>query len=138
MADHILLSDAELLAAVQRNLPPSCHPLAVYLFGTAASGTLRRDSDVDLAILADEEIEPVALFDAAQQVATLLGRDVDLVDLQRASTVMRAQVVANGRRLTTTASPQVETFEMLALSDYARLAEERRPVVRTLQERYGA
>jgi len=138
MARRALPCDADLRIAIEHNLPSTARLLAVYLFGTAAAGTLREDSDVDIAVLSEGALEPVALFDAAQRLATLLGRDVDLVDLGRASTVMRAQVVANGRRLTTTSSLEIDTFEMLALSDYARLAEERRPVVRAMRERYRA
>ena len=137
MARSPLPADAELLPVLECNLPSGSATLAAYLFGSGASGALRDDSDVDLAVLARREFDPVALFDAAQRIAAVLRRDVDLVDLCRASTVMRAQVIANGRRLTP-ASTEVETFEMLALSDYARLVEERRPVILAMQERYRA
>ena len=137
MSSTMLPSDAVLLAALERHLPATGRALAVYLFGSAASGALRDDSDVDLAVLAESEFDPVVLFDAAQRLATELRRDVDLVDLRRASAVMRAQVIANGRRLTP-ASTEVEVFEMLAFGAYARLAEERRPVILSMQERYRA
>jgi hypothetical protein len=38
----------------------------------------------------------LAEFDAAQQLASDLGRNVDLIDLSRASAVFRAQVLGTG------------------------------------------
>jgi hypothetical protein len=61
---------------------------------------------------------------------------VDLVDLARAPAVLRAQVVARGRCLHATDALEAAAFEMYALSDYARLSEERREAVARFEERY--
>ena len=73
--------------------------LAIYLFGSCASGQARDDSDVDLAVLTVTPVSPQLRWDTAQTLAKLLARDVDLVVLREASTVMRLQVVAHGERL---------------------------------------
>lgn len=112
--------------------------LAVYLFGSQAEGRSRADSDVDLAFLCERALPPELVFDVAQELAARLGCDVDLVDLRRASTVLRAQVVGSGRRLLEADSVQVGEFEMYAYSDYARLNEERRGVREAFEERYRA
>jgi predicted nucleotidyltransferase len=109
--------------------------LMLYLFGSAARGETRADSDFDLALLAARPLDPVAVFDAAGDLAALLSRDVDLVDLARASTVMRVQVLSGGRRLHVGDSLRAAEFEMYALSDYARLQEERRHAVAAFEER---
>ncbi len=63
-------------------------PAAAYLFGSAATGRLRADSDLDLAILpGSAEIMPLALYDMQVLLAEKLGLNVDLVDLARATTV---------------------------------------------------
>jgi predicted nucleotidyltransferase len=110
--------------------------VAVWLFGSVARGEARPDSDVDVAFLARRSVPPLAVFDAAQDLAVTLGRDVDLVDLSQALTVFRAQVVTSGRRLFAADTTAADTFEMYALSDYARLSEERREVVARFEERY--
>ena len=50
----------------------------VYVFGSAASGTLREGSDIDLAV---SGLPPEVFFRAMALAADALGRAVDLVDL---------------------------------------------------------
>jgi uncharacterized protein len=50
----------------------------VYLFGSAASGSVREDSDIDLAVAG---LPPERFFEAMGKVADLLQRPLDLVDL---------------------------------------------------------
>ena len=108
---------------------------AVYSFGSQASGDARADSDVDLAFLSATRIEPEARWMLQEKIASQLGRDVDLVDLARASTVFRAQVVTTGDLVLDVSPPKTAAFEATALSAYARLAEERREIVRDIRER---
>ena len=109
---------------------------AVYVFGSAAEGRVRDDSDVDLAFLAERAQDTVVVFDAAQTLAGRLGRHVDLIDLRRTSTVMKMQVLSKGRRILTTDVVAADTFEMYAYSDYARLQEERSATIRAFESAY--
>jgi hypothetical protein len=68
-------------------------------------------------------------MDLRAELSERLMRDVDLIDLSRATTVLRKEVVAHGRLLFETDSNRRAEFEMYALSDYARLNEERAPVL---------
>jgi predicted nucleotidyltransferase len=72
---------------------------ALWLFGSEAAGRARADSDVDLAALFRTRPEPLDLLDARQELAELIGRDVDLVDLDRASPILAMQVLRHGRLL---------------------------------------
>ncbi len=110
--------------------------LAVYLYGSAARGALRRDSDVDLAFLGRHSPSATAVLSVVAELEEILERDVDLVDMRKAPTVLRAQVVAKGRRIHTGDAVEADTFAMYALSDYATLEEERRPVVESMLARY--
>lgn len=65
----------------------------------------------------------------------LAGRDVDLVDLRAASTVLRARVIAEGERLFCAAESLCAEFEDVAFSAYARLNEERRAILQDIQQR---
>ena len=112
----------------------SLNPAAVYVFGSTATGRERPESDLDLAVLPMDPVSASQLLEVRFQLAEALGRDVDLIDLARSSTVLRKEVLAGGRLLFETASARREEFEMYALSDYARLNEERAPVLAVLRQ----
>lgn len=50
----------------------------VYVFGSAASGTMHQGSDVDLAVVG---LPPEVFFRAMGKVHTVLGGELDLIDL---------------------------------------------------------
>jgi predicted nucleotidyltransferase len=104
-------------------------PAVVYLFGSVANDRARPESDLDIAFLPTSRCEPYDVFETAQELAGQVGREVDLVDLSRASAVMKAQVLKTGRRLFVNDEHRTAEFEMYALSDYARANEERREVL---------
>lgn len=122
---------------LSRRLAPF-RPAVVYLFGSAAKGCSRPDSDIDVAFLAASPPDPVRVFDVAQEIAADLGREVDLVDLHRASAVLKAQIIGTGRRLAGGDPGATATFEMYALSDFARANEERREPLRAFEESFHA
>ena len=108
---------------------------AVYLFGSQSRGESGNESDIDIAFLADDSPSAPERHAMASELSELLGRDVDLVDLAAASTVMRAQVIGRGTRVAGTVSPALEEFESRVLSDYARLNEERAAILRDIEQR---
>ena len=129
-----MLKLAEAIASIRKELPAV---QAIYLFGSQASGEARAESDVDLAVLLPEKIDPVARWELAGRLAVLLGRDVDLVDLRSASAVLRVQVLDGGRLLDEQDVFARAEFEMYALSDYARLNEERKWILADVRARGG-
>ena len=103
--------------------------VAVYLFGSTSAGNAGPESDVDLAVLARQRLDPSDRFDLQERLASVLRRPVDLADLRAASTVFAIQVVGGGRLLYESDSAARGRFEDLAYSLYARLNEERRGVL---------
>jgi predicted nucleotidyltransferase len=83
-------------AHLKRSLPGL---IAVYLFGSQASGEATHASDVDLAVLVAGPLEPLHLWKLAGELADIVHRPVDLIDLRSASTVMQYQIIISGRRL---------------------------------------
>lgn len=112
---------------------PDCR--AIYRFGSWGSGTERHDSDLDLAILPAQPLQPLKRWELAQTLASHIRRDVDLVDLLSASTVLRMQVIAHGERLYHSDIREVERFEDMVFSVYARLNEERHEIVADVLQR---
>jgi predicted nucleotidyltransferase len=103
--------------------------VAIYLFGSCARGDTNGSSDLDLAVLPRRRLDPVRRWDIQQHLAQLAGTDVDLVDLLASSTVLRVQVMADGRLLYEADRTERESFEATTLSAYARLNEERRGIL---------
>ncbi|EEB59057.1 DNA polymerase, beta domain protein region [Pseudomonas syringae pv. tomato T1] len=90
-----------LLTHLQSRLPDL---LAVYLFGSQATGHANSESDLDLAVLVQGTLDPVALWRCggwrlAGEIADIVRLPVDLIDLRTASTVMQYQIITTGRRL---------------------------------------
>ena len=108
---------------------------AVYLFGSHGSAEARPGSDVDLAVLADRPLGPVERFDVQERLAACLGRDVDLVDLRSASTVMQARIVSTGRVVLDADPGERARFETVAYSAYALLNEERAGILADIAAR---
>ena len=109
---------------------------AVYFFGSASQGRARKNSDVDLAVLAEEAVDAGRLFDTAQVCAARLASDVDLVDLRAAPLVLQAQIVGHGHRLAPVgAAQEVDEFENAVLSRYLAFVEERRPLMAEIVRR---
>ncbi len=102
---------------------------AVYLFGSASRDSMRTDSDVDLAFSSFNDADALSCFEAAQVLADILGRDVDLVNLKNASTVFRMQVLATGQRIYCSETTRVMREEMIAYKSYAMLNEERKEII---------
>jgi len=123
----------EQLIEMLLHVMPDCR--AFYRFGSWGTAMQRPDSDIDLAILPSRPLDSVRRWELAQALASLAGRDVDLVDLLRASTVLRMQVVAHGERLYSADETEVEQFEDMVFSSYARLNEERREILADVRKR---
>ena len=74
---------------VQARLAPvwERHPevRCAYLFGSMASGRAGPGSDVDLAVAADAPLAAQVRHDLQEACAEALGREVDLIDLRRAT-----------------------------------------------------
>mgnify|MGYP006428546667 CR=1 FL=1 len=104
----------------------------IYLFGSYASGKARDDSDLDLAFLTSEEIDDYQRFLTAQKLASNLNIDVDLIDLTKASTVFKVQII-QGKLLYAENKQQKQKFELLVLKKYARLNEERKEIIEKIE-----
>ncbi|MTH54957.1 nucleotidyltransferase domain-containing protein [Bacillus mangrovi] len=110
------------------------NPYLIVLFGSAAKGTDRKDSDYDLAYLSDQVLGMYDRFMLAQELAAIVNRDVDLIDLKEATTVFAAQVVGTGQTIYCNDEKRRAIFEMKTLKMYARLNEERAIVLKRIRE----
>ena len=90
------ISKQAIVSALRQRLPAL---LAIYLFGSRATGHAGADSDLDLAVLVEGKLDILSTWELAQSLAGMVGCDVDLIDLRAASTVLQYQVITTGARL---------------------------------------
>jgi len=77
----------------------SAHPQIriVFVFGSMASGGATPDSDLDIAVAADGPLSSETKAQLIDQIARIVNRPIDLVDLQTAGEPVRTQVLTKGR-----------------------------------------
>jgi predicted nucleotidyltransferase len=102
---------------------------AIYLFGTHGTENEQPESDVDIALLLPparaKEAGELALGDLWNELETALGKRVDLINLRLAPTVFQKEIIAADRRIYTGDGYAADEFEMLTVSFYQKLNEER-------------
>jgi predicted nucleotidyltransferase len=110
-------------------------PYLIYIFGSSVNGIYREDSDIDIAFGSDNKFTSYEVFILAQKLADILKRDVDLVDLNKASTVFKVQIIANGNCVYCSNDIRRAYFEMYAFKDYPTLNEEREIILNDIKKR---
>jgi uncharacterized protein len=133
-ADQLTPQEIQL---IQDFLKEKLTPSFMWLFGSGAKEALKPESDIDLAFFSDAEFDAYQAFMVAQELAGMIGREVDLIDLKKASTVMKAQIVGKGKLIYETDKLQRMIFEMRALKEYALLNEERQFILERFMNSEG-
>lgn len=107
----------------------------LYVFGSTATGTASADSDVDLAALFARPVPAAARLGVLGDLASVLGRDVDLVDLDDASPIVAMQVLRHGRIVHEADRRRRVAFEAATPGRYEDLVRIRQPQVDALLRR---
>jgi len=106
---------------------------AVYLFGSYGTEQQWPDSDADIALLLpfDEAKRAgnLVMTDLRVALEQLLGKEVDLINLRLVSTVFQKEIIMAERRIFCADQYAADEFEMLVLSFYHKLNEERAEVM---------
>ncbi|TXJ08068.1 MAG: nucleotidyltransferase domain-containing protein [Acinetobacter sp.] len=127
-----MLDNTVIIHVLQEQYP---NLLAIYLFGSFAQGQAQQDSDVDLAVLVDDaKLDSLKLWENAQTLAIKLGRDVDLVDLHQASTVLQYQIIQYGQRLWAK-NDYADEYELFILNEKLKFDELRQAQLQDIQQR---
>lgn len=110
-------------------------PSFIILFGSFAKGIVRADSDLDLAYFAHNELSSYDRFILAGELAAIINREVDLVDIKQIDTVFTMQVFAQGIPIYNQDENEFHCQRMRAYSMYATLCEQRAALMETVRER---
>lgn len=71
--------------------------LLAFIFGSAVSGRLTEDSDVDIAILFSSMPEFPELLNITDEISGIVNKEVDVAVLNDSSPIIRMQVLKNGK-----------------------------------------
>jgi predicted nucleotidyltransferase len=109
---------------------------AVYLFGTHGTPHERPDSDVDIALLlpvpSAKKAGSLAMSACGSELTSVLGKDVDLVNLRRVDTVFQNEILTTAKELFVGDRNAAGEFHLLVMSLYQKLTEERAEIVREI------
>lgn len=106
------------------------------VFGSAARGELRPDSDIDVGIVpVDPDLPLAAELDLQACLERACGRPVDLLRLDRASTLLTWEAARRGRLVLADSAVTFARFRARAALDHADLATVLGPVAERLRRR---
>ena len=115
---------------LQKNAPQL---QGVYWFGSRAAGWHREDSDIDIAMLlhpkAAKKMTGLQMFSLQSDMTFELDMEVDLINLRQVNTVMQMEIIHTGELIFCADAYACEEFEMLTLSFYQKLNEERADIM---------
>ena len=126
---------AEIQEQIVLLLQEKVNPDFIVLFGSFAKGTNYEESDVDLAYFSKQQLSSYERFLLANELASICGHEVDLVDLKEADTVFTMQIFEQGVPLLIQDENEFTRQKMRAYSMYATLQEQRAPILNAIKER---
>ncbi len=106
---------------------------ALYLFGSFDTEYEFPDSDIDVAVLLPalraKKTDSLTIAEIGYKITKQIGKKVDIVNLREATAVFKKEVTAKGTRLYCADDYAADEFEMLTLSYYQKLNEERKEIL---------
>ncbi|MEE9396980.1 MAG: nucleotidyltransferase domain-containing protein [Methylococcales bacterium] len=97
MNESMSLPDDDKIRQLQIELEKDPEISLAILFGSYAGGTIRPESDIDLAIKLNTPLVEEKKIQIIERVAQISGRAVDLVDLQRVGEPLLSQIIEYGK-----------------------------------------
>ena len=111
---------------------------AIYLFGSYLTPDQKQDSDVDIAVLFPHEkaklLRNLAGSVCRDALENVLKRSVDLINIRTVNTVFQNEIIQQGRVIYQQNERVVDEFEMLVMSFYQKLNEERAGILEDILE----
>ncbi len=89
----------EIFSKIKKFLEKDENIIFALIFGSAALGKIRKDSDIDVAIYLKKPISGYEQLSLMQKLGELVGRDVDVVVLNNAPPLLKHQVLLNKKKL---------------------------------------
>lgn len=111
--------DKELLESITTKLEDDGRIIFAYLYGSVARGTVREDSDVDIAVfLEDPEEDPLLESSISLELEQILDRSVDVHIINYAPAIFIYQVLKDGILLFSRDDKLRVNFEVRNINEY--------------------
>jgi uncharacterized protein len=121
MVDFRTLTIADVMRLLREGLASHPEVRFAFLFGSVITRGLERARDIDLAVSFRGAPELMALGNLAAELDQIVGREVDVVDLDPASTLLRWEVVRTGQVVTAPDRDALLAFQARVPIEYADL-----------------
>jgi predicted nucleotidyltransferase len=90
------INDLKILATLADFFAMKSGVLLVFLFGSAASGKMTQDSDIDIGILFEYKYDFYEINELKSELNAILKREIDIAVLNSVSPILKMQVLKNG------------------------------------------
>lgn len=125
----------EIQEQIIEQLKQKLNPSFIILFGSFAKGVTHEDSDVDLAYFSNKQLSSYERFFLAGELALIVEREVDLVDIKEIDTVFTMQIFEQGIPIDIQNENEFTRQKIRAYSMYSTLNEQRAPIIDAIKER---
>lgn len=102
---------------------------AIVLFGSYARGTQTKESDIDIAVKTNKELNSQEQFELVQELEEMLQKDVDFVNLDKITDVFRYEILMNGKTLYCKDSFKFDMYKLDMYREYLELNESRKDII---------
>lgn len=131
----ICMLTEEIKIQLINKITQAVNPAFIMLYGSFAKGTAHAESDIDLAYFSDKQLPSYERFSLAGELAIIIGREVDLVDIKLIDTVFTMQIFEQGLPIYIKDENEFIRQKIRAYSMYATLNEQRAPIIDAIKQR---
>lgn len=110
---------------------------AIVLFGSYARNTQNDESDIDIAIKCKSEIVSRTLLEQQQELEEITKKQIDLVDLSKATDVFAYEILMNGIVLYCSNSYEFDLYKLDRYRDFLELNESRQAIIQAIKRGEG-
>lgn len=110
---------------------------AIVLFGSYARNTQNDESDIDIAIKCKSEIASRTLIGQQQDLEEITKKQIDLVDLSKATDVFAYEILMNGVVLFCNNSYEFDLYKLDRYRDFLELNESRQAIIQAIKRGEG-
>jgi len=110
-------------------------PVLIYIFGSYARGTEAMESDIDIAVLLEDEIDDMDLYNYKKNLVDILEAEVDLIDLKSANIILQNQIVTKGVNIYCRNELERGEYKYRIICSYSQYKEDTEVVRKSIKER---
>ena len=122
----------EILNKMVEYLKNEINPFAIILFGSYSRNTQNKESDIDIAIKGNN-IDLKKIYELKQKLEDISQKDVDLVDLDDISDVLRYEILMNGIKLFCQDDYKFDLYKLDMCREYLELNESRQDIIQRVK-----